>query len=140
MPRKQKTDIKVNDTSSLTSLMQETYNDACLLITAAQAEINQLTVGVTPADIDEMTKLAKEKNGFLKTKDSAIKIKLEIAKLQSDIIKRDGDAEAAISERSNGKASLSDFKSIRDLIKQNSNETENEGDKTEDNNEDDMKF
>ena len=66
MPRKQKTDIKVNDTNSLTSLMQETYNDACLLITAAQAEINQLTVGVTPADIDEMTKLAKEKNGFLK--------------------------------------------------------------------------
>ena len=138
MPRKQKTDIKVNDTSSLTSLMQETYNDACLLITAAQAEINQLTVGVTPADIDEITKLAKEKNGFLKTKDSAIKIKLEIAKLQSDIIKRDGDAEAAISERSNGKASLSDFKSIRELIKQNTNENEN--DKTEENNEDDMKF
>jgi hypothetical protein len=138
MPRKQKTDIKVNDTSSLTSLMQETYNDACLLITAAQAEINQLTVGVTPADIDEITKLAKEKNGFLKTKDSAIKIKLEIAKLQSDIIKRDGDAEAAISERSNGKASLSDFKSIRELIKQNTNE--NESDKTEENNEDDMKF
>jgi hypothetical protein len=138
MPRKQKTDIKVNDTNSLTSLMQETYNDACLLITAAQAEINQLTVGVTPADIDEMTKLAKEKNGFLKTKDSAIKIKLEIAKLQSDIIKRDGDAEAAINERSNGKASLSDFKSIRELIKQNT--LENEPEKNEENNEDDMKF
>lgn len=138
MPRKQKTDIKVNDTNSLTSLMQETYNDACLLITAAQAEINQLTVGVTPADIDEMTKLAKEKNGFLKTKDSAIKIKLEIAKLQSDIIKRDGDAEAAINERSNGKASLSDFKSIRELIKQNT--LENEPEKNEENNEEDMKF
>jgi hypothetical protein len=140
MPRKQKTDIKVNDTNSLTSLMQETYNDACLLITAAQAEINQLTVGVTPADIDEMTKLAKEKNGFLKTKDSAIKIKLEIAKLQSDIIKRDGDAEAAINERSNGKASLSDFKSIRELIKQNSVENENESDKNDENNDNDMKF
>ena len=138
MPRKQKTDIKLNNNNSLEGLMQETYNDACLLITSAQAEINQLTVGVTPADIDEMTKLAKEKNGFLKTKDSAIKIKLEIAKLQSDIIKRDGDAEAAITERSNGKASLSDFKSIRELIKQNTNENEN--DKTEENNEDDMKF
>jgi hypothetical protein len=138
MPRKQKTDIKVNDTNSLTSLMQETYNDACLLITSAQAEINQLTVGVTPTDIDEMTKLAKEKNGFLKTKDSAIKIKLEIAKLQSDIIKRDGDAEQAINERSNGKASLSDFKSIREFIKQNS--VVGETDKNEENNDEEMKF
>lgn len=144
MPRKQKTDIKVNDTNSLTALMQETYNDACLLINAAQAEINQLTIGVKPADIDEITKLAKEKNGFLKTKDSAVKIKLEIAKMQSDIIKHGGDAEAAINERSSGKASLSDFKSIRDLIKENAKAEEAEAsdssESSSENNEDDMKF
>ena len=117
MPRKRKTDVKVNDSSSLESLMQETYNDACLQITDAQSTINELSTSATPADVDDLTKIAKEKGGLLKIKDSAIKIKLEIAKLQSDIIKNRGDVDAAISERTGGSASMSDFKTIRDMFK-----------------------
>jgi len=51
-----------------------------------------------------------------------------LAKLQSDIIKNRGDAETAITERSKGSASLSDFKSIREMLKNKDNnlETENE--------------
>ena len=76
MPRKRKTDVKVNDNSSLESLMQETYNDACLQITDAQRVINELTTGVTPQDVDDHTKVAKEKAGLLKVKESGIRIKL----------------------------------------------------------------
>jgi hypothetical protein len=76
--------------------------------------------------VDDLTKITKEKAGLLKVKDSAIRVKLELAKLQSDIIKSRGDADTAISERSNGAASLSDFKSIREMLK-NSN-TDNETD------------
>lgn len=126
MPRKKKQDVKVNDTESLEGLMQETYNDACLQITDAQKTINELSASVTPADVDDLTKIAKEKAGLLKVKDSAIRVKLELAKLQSDIIKSRGDADTAITERSNGAASLSDFKSIREMLK-NSN-TDNETD------------
>ncbi len=61
----------------------------------------------------------KEKGSLLKVKDSAIRIKLELAKLQSDIIKNRGDVESTINERSQGSASLNDFKSIRDMIKNN---------------------
>ena len=43
MPRKKKTDIKVNSTSSLEALCQETYNDACLQINEAQKNINELS-------------------------------------------------------------------------------------------------
>ena len=117
MPRKKKQDVKVNNTESLEGLMQETYNDACLQITDAQKVINELSSGTTPQDVDEHTKVAKEKAGLLKVKESGIRIKLEIAKLQSDIIKNRGDVDAAITERSNGSASLSDFKSIREMIK-----------------------
>jgi hypothetical protein len=39
-----------------------------------------------PVDVDDITKIAKGKVDALKIKDSAIKIKLEIAKLQNDII------------------------------------------------------
>jgi hypothetical protein len=126
MPRKKKQDVKVNDTESLEGLMQETYNDACLQITDAQKTINELSASATPTDVDDLTKITKEKAGLLKVKDSAIRVKLELAKLQSDIIKSRGDADTAISERSNGAASLSDFKSIREMLK-NSN-TDNETD------------
>jgi hypothetical protein len=127
MPRKRKHDVKVNDNESLEGLMQETYNDACLQINDVQRTINELSTAADPEDVDDLTKIAKEKGNLLKVKDSAIRVKLEIAKLQSDIIKNRGDANAAISERTDGKVSLDDFKSIRELIKKGSisdNETE----------------
>jgi hypothetical protein len=119
MPRKRKQDVKVNDTESLEGLMQETYNDACLQINDAQKTINELASSAVPTDVDDLTKIAKEKGGLLKIKDSAIRIKLELAKLQSDIIKNRGDVDSAITERSHGSASLKDFKSIREMLKNN---------------------
>ena len=126
MPRKRKQDIKINDNSSLEGLCQETYNDACLQINDAQKTINELSTSAVPTDVDDLTKIAKEKGGLLKIKDSAIRIKLELAKLQSDIIKNRGDAESAISQRSEGNASLSDFKSIREMLKNKDNEVDGE--------------
>ena len=125
MPRKKKQEIKTNDNASLSGLMQETYNDACLQISDAQKTINELASAATPTDVDDHTKIAKEKGGLLKIKDSAIRIKLEIAKLQSDIIKNIGDVDSAVNERSNGTASLSDFKSIREMLKNDQNNEDN---------------
>lgn len=126
MPRKRKQDIRVNDTASLEGLCQETYNDACLQITDAQKAINELGLTMVPADIDDLTKIVKEKSGLLKVKDSAIRIKLELAKLQSDIIKNRGDAEAAIEQRSDGTATLNNFRTIREMLKGNSKDNEEE--------------
>ena len=127
MPRKKKQDVKVNNVDSLEGLMQETYNDACLNINQAQSSINELTTSVTPQDVDDATKIAKEKGALLKVKDSAIRIKLELAKLQSDIIKNQGDTEATINERTGGKVSQDDFKSIREMLKRDKDvERENE--------------
>jgi hypothetical protein len=124
MPRKTKQDVKVNNNESLEGLMQETYNDACLQISDSQKTINELSSSATPADVDDYTKIATTKVNLLKVKDSAIRIKLEIAKLQSDIIKNRGDVDSAVSERSKGSASLSDFKSIREMLKNDKNNLE----------------
>ena len=124
MPRKKKQDVKVNDTESLEGLMQETYNDACLQINDAQKTINELSASATPTDVDDLTKIVKEKAGLLKVKASAIRVKLELAKLQSDIIKSRGDVDTAISNRSNGTASLSDFKSIREMLRKDKTDNE----------------
>lgn len=124
MPRKQKQKVEVNNTDSLQGLMQETYNDTCLQISEAQSAINELSTSVSTTeslDVDDATKIAKEKGGLLKVKDSAIRIKLEVAKLMSDIIKNNGDADAAIKNASNGAVSLDDFDAIREMIASNKN-------------------
>ncbi len=129
MPRKKKQDVKVNNTESLEGLMQETYNDACLQINDAQKTINELSTSIPQGalDVDDLTKIAKEKGGLLKVKEAGIRIKLEIAKLQSDIIKNRGDVDSTISERNNGSVSLGDFKSLREMLKKDKdNEPETE--------------
>jgi hypothetical protein len=119
MPRKKKTDVKVNNTESLEGLMQETYNDACLQISDAQKTINELSSSVpqTELDVDDLTKIAKEKAGLLKVREAGIRIKLELAKLQSDIIKNKGDVDTTVGQRTGGAASLDDFKSLREALK-----------------------
>ena len=124
MARKKKQQIKTNDNSSLTGLLQEVYNDACSNINDAQKTINEMSNAAEPADVDDLTKLAKEKTSALKVKDSAIKIKLEVAKLQNDIIKNSGNEEAAVTERSDGKVTMSDFKAVRQMLKDSANDEE----------------
>ena len=134
MPRKKKQDVKINDATSLEGLLQETYNDACLQITEVQSVINELSTNVNAETgrqdndltIEDLTKIAKEKGGLLKVKDSAIRTKLDIARLQSDIIKNSGNAEVAVAERSEGKASLDDYKSVREWLKTNNTEDNQE--------------
>lgn len=126
MPRKKKTDIKVNNTESLEALMQETYNDSCLQITDAQKTINELSNSVPQVDldVDDLTKIAKEKGNLLKVKESGIKIKLELAKLQNDILKKSGNVDLTINGNSQNTASINDFKSIREMLKSENNNTE----------------
>jgi hypothetical protein len=118
MPRKKKQHVKVNNTTSLEGLMQEVYNDACSQITDAQRTINVLTTSTTPEDVEDATKIAKAKTDAQKIKDSGVKIKLEVAKLLSDIIKHSGNLEKAIESNSDGMANLGDFKSIRAFLKE----------------------
>jgi len=117
MPRKKKQQIKTNDTDSLEGLLQETYNDACANISAAQNNINEMSNAAEPEDVDDLTKIAAQKTGALKIKDSAMRIKLEIAKLQCDLIKNKGATDTT--QNNGGKVSLSDFKAVRKMMEEN---------------------
>ena len=65
MPRKKRQKIKTNSNESLESLLQETYNDACVNIIDAQRTINEMVNSAEPEDIDDLTKIAKEKTNAL---------------------------------------------------------------------------
>ncbi len=128
MRKNRKQSIKTNNIDSLEGLIQETYNDACANINDAQKTINELVNSVRPEDVDDATKIAKEKNNALKVKDSAIRIKLEIAKLQNDIIKHNGSADEVINDKSGGNVTLDDFSKVRELIKNKAKDESELGD------------
>ena len=125
MPRKKKQQIKVNNSTSLEGLMQEVYSDACSQINDAQRTINELTNSTTAEDVDDATKIAREKTNAQKIKESSIKIKLEVAKLQADIIKHNGNLEDVNQSRTtSGAPSLDDFKKLRNWVKNGGNDNE----------------
>lgn len=125
MPRKRKQEVKVNNLGSLEGIMQEAYNDACLQLIEATSTINELQTSANAETVDDLTKIAKEKGGLLKVKDSAIRIKLELAKLQNEIIKSNGDADAAIHNATGGQVSDGDLKAVREHLKKTSQENFN---------------
>lgn len=117
--RKRKQTIKVNNTDSLQGLMQETYNDACGQIIDTQKIINELSLSITPEDIDDLTKVIREKTNALKLKDAAIKVKLDIGKLMNDIIKHNGSIEDTDATRvaSGSAPTVDELNEIRNLFK-----------------------
>lgn len=115
MGRAKKIKVEVNSNDSLQSVMQEVYNNACSQIKDAQTVINEVVAGTTPEDVDDRAKIAKAKTDALKVKDSAIKIKLDLGKLQNEIIKNGGSITKAVSSNPEIIGN-SDFEDIRALI------------------------
>ena len=116
MPRSKRQKIEVNSTDSLQSVLQEVYNNVCTQINDAQKVVNEISAGATPEDVDEWAKVAKAKTDALKLKDSAIKTKLDIGKLQSDVLKHSGDVAAALTNNPEIVGQDS-FALVRELIK-----------------------
>lgn len=121
MERRKKNKIKVNDLGSFERLLQEMYIDACNQISNAQQVIDYLTITFKAEDVDDLTKIAKEKTSALKAKESGVRLKLEIGKLMKELIKNNGDVDDAVSKVvTNGATTSEGFQNIREMIKQNS--------------------
>ena len=117
MPRSQRQKIVVNSTESLQSVLQEVYNNVCTQINDAQKVVNEVGAAANIEDTDDLVKIAKAKTDALKLKDSAIKTKLDIGKLQSDVLKHSGDIAAAISNNPDI-VGQDAFAKVRELIKE----------------------
>lgn len=115
MPRKIK-QINVEDKQSLEALLQEAYVDACKLENETQKTVNRIKRAPTPETMDDYAKQAKEITSALKLKESAVKLKLEVAKLQKDFISKNGVEEEVIKTQETGKVDFNDFEQIRNLV------------------------
>lgn len=116
MSRPRKTKVEIDNKDSLSSLLQETYNDACGQIVQAQNIMNEVTNTVKPETINDSTAIAKAKTDALKIKENSIKIKLDVAKLQAEIIKNNGDVKKAAKDMGVETASDDDFKTVREMM------------------------
>lgn len=120
MGRKKNLTVRIDNIETLQDLMQEVYHDACGQIVDAQKTINTLTSASEPQDTDDHTKIAKAKVDALKIKDSAIKIKLDVGRLQNDIIKNQGVLTGPLSEvkKDSGDTSLETFAKLRQMVEE----------------------
>lgn len=93
--------IRINSNDKIEELLQETYNQACEQIAQVQEEMNKITQSTTLGDltIDEKAKYAKLMYDYTKAKDSAIRAKMDIAKLLIEIVNHKGSVEETLNDK-----------------------------------------
>lgn len=100
MVQLKKIKIKLNNPARLEDLLQELYSEACQNIEQIQTEMNKLSnsIRLNEEIMDAKTKYAKAMNDYIANKGKAINIKLDIAKLMSEVIKYQGNVSKTFNE------------------------------------------
>ena len=100
MVQLKKLKIKLNNPARLEDLLQELYSEACQNIEQIQTEMNKLSnsIRLNEEIMDAKTKYAKAMNDYIANKGKAINIKLDIAKLMSEVIKYQGNVNKTLNE------------------------------------------
>lgn len=96
-----KVKIRINSNDKIEELLQETYNQACEQITQVQDEMNKIIKSTTLSEltIDEKAKYAKAMYDYTKAKESAIRAKMDIAKLLIEIVNHRGSVEETLNDK-----------------------------------------
>jgi hypothetical protein len=110
--------VKLNNADKIEELLQENYDLACQQHTLIQNEINKImnTTTVNNLDIDGKEKYGKIMKEYFTLQQKSISIKMDVAKLMSEIIKYHGDINKALNDDNMKKSSL-DISKLRKLAK-----------------------
>lgn len=119
--------IELNNASNIRDLLQETYKLADQQLVQAQDEMNKLANATRLQDevMDSKQKYSKAMNDYLTIKDKAIRTKLDIAKLMTEIMNHNGNVKEAIEQGGVSNATF-DLKKIKQMV----NDSYQEPDKT----------
>lgn len=113
-----KYNVKLNNIDKIEQLLQETYELACQQHTSIQNEINKImnTTVVNNLDIDGKEKYGKIMKEYFSLQQKSISLKMDVAKLMSEVLKHNGDVNKAL-ENDNMKGSKLDLATLRKLAK-----------------------
>lgn len=118
MVNNKKYNVKLNNVEKIEQLLQENYDLACQQHNSIQNEINKImnTTVVNDLDIDGKEKYGKIMKEYFTLQQKSIALKMDIAKLMSEIIKHNGDIKKAL-EEDNIKSTKLDLPALRKLAK-----------------------
>jgi hypothetical protein len=118
--------VQLNDASNIKDLLQITYNLADEQLIQAQNEMNKLANATRLQEevMDSKQKYSKAMNDYMTIKDKAIRTKLDIAKLMTEILTHNGDVKKAI-DATTASSSAFDIKKIRKMISNSYKDTDN---------------
>lgn len=110
--------IRLNSIEKIEQVLQETYDLTCKEIAEIQNEMNKLmnSTNLKDVPIDDKVKYSKAMHDFVGDKTTAIKLKVEIAKLMAEIIKHNGDVKGAVNDPGFQKATKLDLSALRGEI------------------------
>lgn len=113
-----KYNVKLNNVDKIEQLLQETYELACQQHVSIQNEINKImnTTVVNNLDIDGKEKYGKIMKEYFSLQQKSISLKMDVAKLMSEVLKHNGDINKAL-ENDNMKGSKLDLSALRKLAK-----------------------
>lgn len=92
--------IELNSAENVRELLQEIYQLANEQILQAQNEINKLASSSELKDeiMDSRVKYAKAVNDYMNMRDKAIKTKLDVARLLTEIMEHNGNVQNALDD------------------------------------------
>ncbi len=112
--------MKVNSAEKIEELLQEVYDQTCKHLNEIQNCINKLEMSTNLAEdgvmIEDKTKFAKAMNDFYTNKAKAMAMKLDIAKFLGEILKYNGDSNAALNDAGFRKNTKLDLKALRGAV------------------------
>lgn len=112
--------VRLNSAEKIEELLQEIYDQACKQITEIQNEINKLVnstnLGADGFSIDAKATYAKAIHDFMGDKAKAIAAKFEVAKFMGEILKHNGDANAAINDKNFKKRTSLNLNEIKTML------------------------
>ena len=123
--------IILNDKNNLTDILNELYNESCMLLLTIQNEMNKLTnsTDLSALIMEEKADYAKAIHSYITDKNAALKLKLDISKILSEVLKYSGDEKNALANMNKKGSEFSvdtfDLKALQKSIIE-SKENENE--------------
>lgn len=113
--------VKLNSFEKVEELLQEVYNQACRQINEIQNELNKLinstNLGNEDFTMEDKAKYFKAVHDLTGDKKNAIQTKLDIVKFMGEMVKRNGDADAVLNDKTIAKRTSLNFSQLRNAIK-----------------------
>ncbi len=126
MSQTKKYSVKLNNLDKVEELLQETYNLACQQYNSIQNEMNKImnTTVVNDLDIDGKEKYGKILKEYFSLQQKSIIIKMDVAKLMTEVFKHNGSTKDAIDAVAKGPTTLN-IAELRKLAKEASTSADN---------------